>query len=211
MSYATRYRPAPAPWEDSGGAGALRMQARLKEGATSVSHQYRCSACAITYDVPTGAKAECPMCALEKQAKGLKVELDKALETIRGMEVRLGALGAQVDQVAAMRDAVAVIGQEDLVWLKAVLYRYREDRSIYLLAVSEQGTRAARGPFQRNTFALVVGRGRDNETCRMVSAGGVAILGYYDGLTREVGTNQAMSYLLRALSPALVPGEGRAS
>jgi len=182
-------------------------QAKTKGGHTAVSKQYRCSKCAITYDVAEGDRAHCPMCEVEKQLKTTQLYLQEALEKVDGLQRQLSAMGAQVDHVSAIRQALDIISSEDLAWLKGVMYRYRVDKSLTLMSMHLEPriSRKASDRKIHNAFALVE-RGRDNDTYQPASPGGIAIVGYYQEITRELGQKQAMAYLLRALSMVLTGG-----
>lgn len=192
-------------YQQRGPAGVMPAQARMRSGSVEgVSAKYRCSKCMIDYDVITGDKASCPMCALEKENKRLYLKLEEAGQQIYGLEQRMAQLASHVDHVVAIREALAIVGSEDMAWLKGVLYRYREDRSLTLLVMTSRN--AARAKSRMHDIFVLTERGKDNEEYRPTSPGGVAILGYYDEITRELGSKQAMSYLLRAMSQTLTGG-----
>lgn len=182
---------------------------RREGGVPGLSSQFQCSRCAISYAVIEGDKAKCPMCEVERENKRLHLLLQESTEKVRNLTSTMQTMSAQVDHVTALRDALAIIGTDDLTWIKGVLYRYRQDKSISLLAAvstaSPTSTRRGRNA-PRDCFTLVE-RGRDNEEMIMSSAGGRAIVGYYDEITKELGTQMAMSYLLRALSQTLIGGQ----
>ena len=190
-----RYDWAPNKWARAG-LGAESVEGKRKA----------CAKCSITYMVWEGYRSDCPLCRSEKQNAVLNIALQDANEKLRNVQRSVGVLKAQVDHVHAIKDALEIIGPDDLGFLKGVLYCYREDRSISMLAMSDATGSIRRRSSAPRTRFVVTQQGRDNETHVCTSAGGMAIVGYYDELIREVGAAQAMAYLLRALSQTLVGG-----
>jgi hypothetical protein len=189
------------------------MQAPMQGGGIpGVAQKYACSRCAISYTVREGDRVECPLCLKERELSRLRLAIEDLHTRLYNSESKVALLSVQIDHIAAIREALEITGSEDLTFLKSVMYRYREDRSIGMLAMA-QAVRTKDGKLkvtkrQKRTVLVVTQEGKDNEEYLCTSAGGVAIVGYYHEITNELGSKQAMGYLLRALSLHL-PGGAR--
>ena len=187
------------------------MQAKSSTSDETLASMYMCSRCAIRYTVAKGAQAKCPLCEAEKRLTQANISLGRLSEENAGLKRKVEALGSLMDHVTAIREAMQLVEGEDMVFLKQVMYLYRDDRSYVLtalngnIATDKRGRIAKKQPV-RNAFLLTRG-GRDPQEHTFTSIGGVAIVGYFDEMTREIGEKQAMSYLLRAISLYLSKAE----
>lgn len=168
-----------------------------------LSSMYMCSRCAIRYEVPKGDKAKCPMCEVERQLDEVRIRAEEVHRENVLLKQKLKSQTMLTDQVAAIREAMLLVEGDDLVFLKQFMYLYRDDRTYTLSALVSSprlNSRGNRAKHQvRNELILSRG-GRDPQRHVFTSIGGVAIVGYFDEMTREVGEKQAMAYLLRSLS-----------
>jgi hypothetical protein len=181
------------------------IQARTAtQDANSVATRFACSFCQITYYVPLGLKAQCPLCEAERRVKELQAALMVLKNQLEQSENSAARLRTTVDITVAMRDALDITNAKDLTFLKSVLYRYRADRSAIGLRVthgSAQGT-GRRQHAPANGF-LALPRGGEPEAHLCSSAGGVAIAGYFEEAARTSGLPYAMTTIMRAVNPSL--------
>lgn len=175
--------------------------AQIELGGSSVFTKYKCSRCAIQYEIKTGAKADCPLCTQEIKTEQMRQALKEATKKLEYLEGQLRRLESQNDLRAAIKNALDLIEAEDLMFLKAVLYRWRQDKSIDLKVTHHGKTHKANG------FIAVPRRGEpEGHTCS--SIGGVAVAALYDEALRSVGTAEAMRTLLKAAQHLLPGGIG---
>jgi len=162
--------------------------------------RYKCSRCAIFYDT-VETVAACPLCKME-------IKADQALEALKNMRNQIDLLEKQnreldsrVNIQSAFRAASDLLGTEDRVFLKQVLYTWRQDRSVSLKVIhtGEGGNRKATG-------FIAEWRGRDPEGHACSSIGGAAIAAAFEEALHTLGSAQAMQVLVRALQH-LLPGE----
>jgi hypothetical protein len=198
-----RVAPKPPP--------GLAIQGKINRVTDDLSDRYLCSRCAIRYEVGRGQKAHCPLCAAERLNEELARQIDRLVDDNANMSRKLEAIAVQMDHITAIREAMSLVEGEDLVFLKQVMYLYRDDRSYSLTAQNGRIQHDNRGRIARKqpirNALLLSKRGRESEEHLFTSIGGVAIVGYFDEMTREVGEKQAMVYLLRAVSLYLSKAE----
>lgn len=182
--------------------------AQAKVEGLSVGSRYACSRCGIYYAVGPGDKAECPLCALEKNYSILEMKLQEAVEKARGLDRTVASLQSQVDYVNAMRQSMSLIDTRDRTFLKSFLYRYRADRGIALIAMHPPGTRTRDARKPRTAFRVEERNvGEDGELHICSSVGGLALVGYFHEASCELGQKQALTYLLRAVSLEMSEGK----
>jgi hypothetical protein len=189
----------------------MAIQGKVNRVSDDLSDRYLCSRCAIRYEVSRGAQAHCPLCAAERQLEDLMRQVDRLTDENIGLSRKLEAVAVQMDHITAIREAMPLVTGDDMVFLKQVMYLYRDDRSYSLTALNgriatDRRGRVAKKQPVRNALLLSRG-GREPEEHLFSSIGGVAIVGYFDEMTREVGEKQAMVYLLRAVSLYLSKAE----
>lgn len=189
----------------------MAIQGKVNRVSDELSSLYLCSRCAIRYEVMRGGQAHCPLCAAERSVEDLMRQVDRLTDENVGLSRKLEVIAVQMDHITAIREAMGLVEGDDLVFLKQVMYLYRDDRSYSLsalngrIATDKRGRIAKKQPI-RNAL-LLSKRGRNPEEHVFTSIGGVAIVGYFDEMTREVGEKQAMVYLLRAVSLYLSKAE----
>lgn len=198
---------APGPKPPPG----MAIQGKVNRVSDELSSLYLCSRCAIRYEVTRGAQAHCPLCASERLAEDLMRQVDRLTDENVNLSKKLEMIAVQMDHITAIREAMPLVEGADLVFLKQVMYLYRDDRSYSLSALNGRVTMDRRGRVAKKqpirNALLLTGRGRESEEHLFTSIGGVAIVGYFDEMTREVGEKQAMVYLLRAVSLYLSKAE----
>lgn len=161
--------------------------------------KYECDKCKISYHVPAGAMAKCPLCAAQREIDELKVELLQLTNQAKALAPRIAQLEAQVNLQNAIRAAIEVCDQDDYLWLKTVLYQYKIDKSVSLKATHGKvaGATGRSRRDQANGFMTVPRQG-DPEAHIARSMGGLAIAEYLDEAISTAGSAQAMGIMLKA-------------
>jgi hypothetical protein len=179
------------------------------QDAASVATRFACSGCQITYYVPLGKKAQCPLCAAERRVEELQAALMVLKNQLEATENSASRLRSTVDITFAMREALDVTNDEDLTFLKSVLYRFRADKSSIGLRVTHGSAGASPSNGRRQQVAppngfLALPRGGEPEAHLCSSVGGVAIAGYFEEAVRASGAPSAMVTIMRAVNQALI-------
>lgn len=178
----------------------IPMQARTSDqDAESVATRMACSKCQITYYVVKNRKATCPLCDAEHRILELQAAMSGMRNQLEQAENSAARLKAAVDIVSAMRLAGDALGDEDRIFLKSVLYRFRAERGSITLRTTHGGTE--RRP-AANGF-IAVPRIGEPEAHLCTSIGGVAIAAYYEEADRTFGSAQALSTIMKALNQIL--------
>lgn len=176
-------------------------------GRSSVETARRvtCPSCHIEYWVAPKHAPDCPMCRLGEQLRAVRDTNASMRERLERVEKENRLLRAALDEVTAIREALQLVGVEDLVFLKTVCYRYRNDRpSISLQSIHGQ---APDGGGERRVIGLLAKpRGQPSEPHICTSVGGVAIATCYATLVRERGAERAMLMLCEAIASRLPGG-----
>lgn len=171
--------------------------AQIEIEATAHFTKFKCSRCAIQYEIKRGATVDCPLCAQEIKTEQMRRALKEATKKLELMEERLHRLESQNDLRSAIRKALDLVEAEDMAFLKGVLYRWRADKSINLKVTRGRTNKA-------NGFIAMSRHGKpEGHTCS--SIGGVAVAALYEEALRTVGTAEAMKMLLKA-AQHLLPG-----
>jgi hypothetical protein len=187
----------------------MPAQARTEVQDVAGAVRSACSKCSIIYYTPNGYTPFCPLCDAERRIRDLQAQIlkaENAAEVARGETRRIQA---HVDIVLAIREALDITSEEDLVWLKSVLYRWRDHKAAVQLKILHAA------PTGRNRNRKLVSpppnglladfKDGEPEAHLCTSIGGIAIAGYYGEAWRHSGQASAMESLYRALSPLLTP------
>lgn len=106
----------------SGPAPQARMAGPDKWGITV----YRCSRHEnVDYKVKGVAKPVCPVCEEVSKTEGLRIELRKLANANDILQQELGRLKMQLTYLDGMREAVSELNDQDQMFLKELIYRYR--------------------------------------------------------------------------------------
>lgn len=193
-----------------GSAGAVRrrapaMQAKNQDqDVEPYATKYSCSSHQVTYYVPAGTREKCPVCDLERvltETKRALLETSNELDMARNQLVRVQA---QMDLVVAMRNALEITGEDDLVWLKTQLYQYKLDKSVVLKVThglpsgAKKRRVSAREKLPANGFIALPRKG-EPEGYACTSLGGLALADCFDEALSTAGSVHAMGMLLKAL------------
>lgn len=181
---------------------AMPVQGRTADQDSPGRTRYACSKCDITYYVKSGPKPKCPVCEAQRRILELRNTMAAMRNQIEQLEGVNRRMAASLDLVTAMRDAVPLIGPDDLIFLKSVLYRYRAEASSIHLRITHGAAKRKSGRPPANGFLAVL-RGGDPEAHTCTSIGGVAIAGYYEEALRASGVPTAMATIMRALNRTL--------
>lgn len=208
-------RVSLSPATPAGARRGLRpiagIQGRLAgDCQDEIAHQYSCSICLITYPVPMGKKAKCPLCDERARVRQLQQDLMILTRQIETSENANAKLRTSVDSVSAMKDALTVADERDLTFLKALLYQFRADKSGVVLRPTHGKARPSTAHNGKqvapaNGFLLKVGD-CEWEAHACTSVGGIAIAGYFEEALRSAGYATAMTILMRAVGPHLTGG-----
>ena len=163
--------------------------------------KYSCSTHQVTYYTPASTNEKCPVCDLERQLQETKRALLEATNQLATMQNQFNRTQQQLDLVTAMRSALDIIDEHDLVWLKAVLYQYKLDKSVTLRVSHGKpaGAKALKSKkrLPPNGF-MSIPRVGDPDALSCTSLGGLALAEYYEEAMNSSGSAQAMSMMMRA-------------
>lgn len=180
------------------------MQGRHKDGPGQLGgKKYSCSTHGVTYLSFTPAPL-CPVCDAEEQLRITQEAMQKIRNEVKLLHEQNKRLRAQTDVTEAIREALGIIGQEDLLWLKEVLYQWKIDRSVSL-KVTHGKVAPGRSSRKAPNGFIAMYRGRDPEGYLCKSVGGLAVAEYLEEGINTVGSAQAMILLVRAFAKEL-PG-----
>src|SRR5690349_18273737 len=89
--------------------------------------KYSCPRHKVEYFIAGSARVECPVCQLEEVVRDLRPALQEANNKIEILEKEVDKYRARVDSAYAMASSIDLLDADDRTFLKAVLYRWRED------------------------------------------------------------------------------------
>lgn len=145
-------------------------------------------------------RAGCPACESERALRDLRranQELSGKLEIAYG---ELQKLRVQTDIVSAIREAADILDDNDMAFLKSVLYEWRDTKSLAIKTTHGAGLKSRRGKRPAPNGFIVMPRKGDPYGHICSSVGGLAIAEYYDEATNTVGGARAMEFLVKGMS-----------
>lgn len=151
-----------------------------------------CENCGIAYIKVSNR--QCPHCALKAEVDILKRGNQALKLQVRSMEERLNS-------IEAMRGCLELMGPDDLLTLKLVLYAFREAPKATNILVAYRAVSDAPAGFvvEQRHKEEASGRARASTTrYDMTSIGGLALAGEYEAAARMYRTTQATAMLIRA-------------
>ena len=160
---------------------------------------FECGIHEITYK---SSRAGCPVCYADREIEQMRDALIETKNKLSLLTEEANRMRVQVDIVAAMREAAAILDDADLAFLKAVLYEWRDTKGVGLKTT--HGRKKGRGQPPANGFIAMPRKG-DPYGHSCTSMGGLAIASYFDEATNTVGPAKAMEYLVKGMSDHL-PG-----
>lgn len=161
--------------------------------------------CGIHNVAYRATQAGCPVCEAERDIKQMRAALKEVNGKLRVLSEENNKLRIQTDIVASIRQAASLLEDDDLMFLKEVLYQWRDEKSLGLKTT--HGTRRGRRRAAANGFIVMPRKGEPyGYAC--TSMGGIAIAQYFEEATNAVGPAQAMTYLSRGMAEHL-PGSAR--
>ena len=171
-----------------------------KPVGTPIRH-FKCTRCMIIYSQVFGPndkvfRGDCPLCRQEIKTEQMRLALQNTASKVELLERQNRDLDSTVNLQRSFKDALDLIDIEDLVFLKTVLYQWRQDRSVTLKVIHTN---------QKPTGFIADYRHSDPEARQCTSIGGGAIAAYYEEALRTHGSAEAMKILLRA-AQHLLPG-----
>jgi len=173
-----------------------------KRPVGSPVRHFKCSRCLVIYSHVAGPNARkldpsCPKCAEEIKTEQMRLAMQNAMAKVEQMEAQIGMLDSQVNLQRSFKDAADLLDEDDRLFLKTVLYVWRQDKSVVMKVTHDQTGRAV-------GFLADYRHGEPAaHTCS--SIGGSAIAAYYEEALRTEGSAKAMQILLRAVQH-LLPG-----
>jgi hypothetical protein len=181
------------------------IQAPIRDPANDAyARKYSCATCKVTYELPRGMRAQCPLCKAVAEVDQLRQALLEAKNKLELRTNELTKLRPQVDLVIAMRSALDLLGPDDRMFLKSVAYRHRAGESITLQVVTIQ-RHSFRGRVKRVPSGFVAAFQSAPETHMCTSMGGLALAQYVSEDLATVGPVTTVQHLMRAMSAHLVP------
>lgn len=150
-------------------------------------------------------RAGCPVCEAERDVESMRNALMEAKNKLRIASERNHQLESWWDLSMAIRDAIPLLDDDDLVFLKTTLYEWRNRKSLSM-KVTHGPAKRRRQPPAPNGFLVMPRRG-DPYGHLCTSVGGVAIADYFDEALNSYGAIQAMTLLVRGFSQHLPGGQ----
>jgi hypothetical protein len=167
--------------------------------------QFECGIHAVTY---MSHHAGCPVCQAERDLESMRNAVRELKQKLEFVSEENHRLQTQVDIVTAIREAALILDDNDLEFLKVVLYQWRDAKSIGLKTTHGARMKQRKGePLPANGF-IVMPRQGDPYGHVCTSMGGVAIAEYFDEATNTVGPARAMDFLVKGLCHIL-PGAAK--
>lgn len=162
---------------------------------TYTVQSYDCGIHEISYK---SIRPGCPLCEADREIDSLRDALHKLKNEVAVLHEQNVRLEAQTNFVYAIKEATALLGEDDMAFLKAVLYEWRDTKALGLKVTHGGDDRQANG------FIAMPRRGEPYaHACS--SVGGLAIVEYFDEATNSVGNAKAMEMLVRGMADHL-PG-----
>lgn len=173
-----------------------------KRPVGSPVRHFKCSRCLIIYSHVAGPNARkidpsCPLCNMEIKTEQMRLAMQNSMSKVELLEKQLGTLDSQVNLQRSFKDAVDLLDEDDRLFLKTVLYIWRQDKSVVMKVTHDQSGRPV--------GLLADYRHGEPEAHTCSSIGGSAIAAYYEEALRTEGSAKAMQILLRA-AQHLLPG-----
>jgi len=181
-------------------AAGRRISAMAREQKIQ---KFDCGIHALTYEAYS---AGCPACKAERDMLRMRDALRETKGKLEVAYAELSKLRVQTDIASAIREAAALLDDNDLAFLKATLYEWRDTKALALKTTHGARKRKRENPAP-NGFIVMPRKGEPyGHLCS--SVGGLAIAEYFDEATNSVGPANAMTLLTRGMAPHL-PGAAR--
>lgn len=162
---------------------------------------FECGIHDLTY---RASGAGCPVCWHEREQRQLRDAVKELNNKMRILAEENHTLRTWHDLSMAMRDAIPLLDDNDLAFLKATLYEWRDAKSLTMKVT--HGAKKRRQPAAPNGFIVMPRRG-DPYGHLCSSVGGMAIADYYDEALNSFGVIKAMELLVRGLAQHLPGGQ----
>lgn len=178
-------------------AGVSRLAAKVSV------ETFDCGIHDITY---TAIRPGCPVCDAERQVREMRHTLTEMRNQLAVAVDSIAKLQREVDIVHAIRDAIGLLDDLDMAFLKSVLYQYRDEKSVSMKVT--HGSNVKRKKYEHippNGFIVIPRRGEPyGHVCS--SVGGLAIAEYYEEAMNSSGPAVAMAQLARGMAQQLPGG-----
>lgn len=179
---------------------ATAMQGRARDQDMRGHVKYSCSECQIFYYMQEGQKARCPLCEEKRATQQVRDALFKITNQTHELQNENERLKVQVDTLTAMKTSLDLISQEDLTFVKQVVYRWQADRGRVAIKPTH-GVPSGRGKRRSSKVDgfVAIFRDADAEVHQCNSVGGLALAGYLEEAVALGGPVKAMETLARAV------------
>lgn len=147
----------------------------------------------------------CPVCWHERERKHLQDAVRELNGKMNLLAEQNHALRVWQDLSVAIREASGVLDDNDMAFLKATLYEWRNEKSLTMKTTHGPRDKKKRRPASPNGF-IVMPRKGDPYGHLCTSVGGMAVAEYYDEALNTYGTIKAMEILVRGLAQHLPGG-----
>lgn len=148
--------------------------------------------------------AGCPVCERDREIDEMRRGFREVKNQLQMISERNRQLESWWDLSMAIRDAVPLLDDADLLFLKTTLYEWRNKKSLSM-KVTHGPKKNKRQPAAPNGF-IVMPRKGDPYGHLCASVGGVAIADYFEEALNSYGAIQAMTLLVRGFSQHLPGG-----
>lgn len=162
--------------------------------------EFDCGIHDLTYKA---VRAGCPACQADRDVSEMRQALMETRNALDRLTDEHNRMRVQVDIVSAIREAAQILDDEDLAFFKAVLYEWRDTKSVGLKTTHGARNKKREQP-AANGF-IVMPRQGDPYGHVCSSMGGLAIASYFDEATNTVGPAKAMEFLVKGMAMHL-PG-----
>lgn len=159
-----------------------------------------CAKCSITFYCPVDEPKGCPMCAIQTQNEKLKSQLQQVANELMLVGQQYDAMAAQLNNLDGMKQGLTLIGKDDLVWIKSILYMHRQEEHSVVLTAQKT----------KHGWAFYV-RGKSYQVPEehvMTSIGGSSLAMAYAYTQKQSDNVQAIKLLMRAMAWHLANTEG---
>lgn len=182
---------------------AMSGKPRTSRSTPRTIKSFDCGIHMISYE---SDRPGCPVCYLERQDAELRRAVTELKNKLHLQNDKLRQLESFFDVTVAIREAIPLLDDDDLAFLKATCYEWRNNKSL-TLKVTRGARKKKREPSSPNGF-IVVPRTGDPYGHLCGSVGGLAIAEYFDEAMNGFGAIRAMELLIKGMAQHLPGGQG---
>ena len=172
---------------------------------------FRCSRCSIEYKTSKKDRASCPLCLEIDKVGRLQESMKEVVDSLDLHKKELIRLRSQLGVLDGMRDAVGELNDEDRLFLKELVYRWRDAPSEIRVTQATKRRKVEKpgyGTAYRDDVSGWVVTYMDVEPFNRVehhasSIGGAVMALQFSEALKVAGLKTAMTMLTKALSEGL--------